>query len=61
MRLKKPIFGKYLNLRTAETTDAEFILSLRLNKKLSQYLKPTDPSTEKQELWVEQKQKEKND
>lgn len=61
MKLSNPISGKYINLRTAEISDAEFILSLRLNKKLSQYLKSTDPSIEKQKLWIEQKQKQKND
>lgn len=61
MKLSNPISGKYINLRTAEISDAEFILSLRLNKKLSRYLKPTDPSIEKQKLWIEQKQKQKND
>ena len=61
MRLNNPIFGKYINLRTAETSDADFILSLRLNKKLSRYIKSTDPSIKKQKIWVEKKQRQKND
>ena len=61
MRLPNPILGKYVNLRTAETSDAEFILSLRLNKKLSRYIKSTDPSIEKQKNWIEKKQNQKND
>ena len=50
-----------MNLRTAEITDAEFILSLRLNKELGRYLKKTDPSIEQQKIWIEQKQRKKND
>ena len=61
MRLPNPILGKYVNLRTAETSDAEFILSLRLDKELGRYIKKTDPSIEKQKIWIEQKQKKKND
>lgn len=61
MKLSNPISGKYINLRTAEISDAEFIISLRLNKILSKYLKSTDPSIEKQKLWIEQKQKQNND
>ena len=61
MKLSNPISGKYINLRTAEISDADFILSLRLNKQLSRYLKSTDPSIEKQKLWIEKKQKQQND
>lgn len=61
MKLSNPISGKYINLRTAEISDAKFILSLRLNKKLSRYLKPTNPSIENQKHWIEQKQNHKND
>ena len=61
MRLPKTISGKYVNLRTAEISDADFILSLRLNKKLSRYIKSTDPSIEKQKIWIEKKQNQQND
>ena len=61
MRLPNPILGIYVNLRTAETSDAEFILSLRLNKNLGKYLKKTDNSIEQQKIWIKQKHRKKND
>jgi RimJ/RimL family protein N-acetyltransferase len=61
MRLISSISGKYINLRTAEPSDAEFILSLRLDEKLSRYLKPTDPSVVKQKIWIAEKIKQPND
>ena len=36
-------------------------MSLRLDKQLCKYLKPTDPSVEKQRQWIEGKQLKKND
>lgn len=61
MKLNHPIQGKHVNLRTANPNDAEFILSLRLDKELSKYLKPTDPSVEKQRQWIKSKQKKEDD
>jgi len=61
MILSSPIQGKCIQLRTAKSSDAEFILSLRLDKQLSKFLKPTDPSVEKQRQWIERKQWKKND
>ena len=61
MKLKNPIQGKYVNLRTANPNDAAFILSLRLDKDLGKYLKPTDPSVEKQRQWIKNRQKKKDD
>ena len=61
MILGNPIQGKNINLRTAKSSDAEFILSLRLDKRLNKYLKPTDSSVENQRQWIEKKQLEKND
>jgi RimJ/RimL family protein N-acetyltransferase len=55
MILENSIVGKYTRLRTAEGTDASFALNLRLNPKLNQFLKPVDPSVEKQAAWIESK------
>ena len=55
MILENSIVGQYSRLRTALGTDASFALSLRLNPKLSQFLKPVDPSAEKQATWIESK------
>jgi len=47
------IIDKYgIKLRTVEVEDAEFILSLRLNDKLSRYLSPTTNSIVQQENWI---------
>jgi RimJ/RimL family protein N-acetyltransferase len=61
MILKENLIGKNILLRTAREDDAEFILGLRLNPRLNQYLKKTDPSLEKQRSWIAQKQKQEND
>lgn len=61
MILKKDIVGKHIGLRTAQPEDAEFVLSLRLNPELSRYLKPVDPSVEKQRKWIESKKKAPDD
>ncbi len=55
MKLLNPIIGKNLQLRSAEPKDAAFILSLRLNPKLNQYIGKTDPSVKKQEQWIEER------
>jgi len=61
MILENNLYGQNILLRTAEPEDAEFILSLRLNPDLSKYLKPIDPSVEKQRKWIEKKKIEPND
>ena len=55
MKLMQPLEGRYVSLRTAEESDAEFILSLRLDPKLSRFLKKTDPNVEKQRDWIRSK------
>lgn len=48
-------FPKYkygLTFRLVEEGDAQFILSLRLDQKLSRYLSPTDDNLEKQIQWI---------
>lgn len=44
--------GKRINLRDVEVSDAEFILTLRLDAELNQYLSATVADTEKQREWI---------
>lgn len=44
----KKIEGKYINLREAEISDSEFILSLRTDEKKSRYIHQTDSDLNKQ-------------
>ncbi len=55
------ISGKFLNLRIANEEDAEFILSLRLDPLLNQFIGKTDPSVEKQKEWLKKKYNNEND
>lgn len=46
------IIGRNIDLRPVEVKDAEFILSLRLDEKLSKYLHKVDNNVEKQREWL---------
>jgi len=46
------LIGKNIDLRPITINDAEFILSLRLNPELSQYLNPVENNLEKQGKWL---------
>lgn len=61
MILYEKVVGKRICLRTAEPEDAEFILSLRLDDRLNEFLKETDPSIERQRKWIEEKKSASND
>ena len=61
MILDIPIKGENIQLRTATPDDAQFILDLRLNPKLNQYIGKTNSSLKKQEEWIANKQKARND
>lgn len=53
--------GKNVVLRTVEVADAAFILSLRLNKELNQYLSRVENNLQNQKDWIiEYKRREKN-
>lgn len=52
MYLKELIVGKHIQLRSTLETDAAFILALRLNPKLNQFLNPTPPDLSLQEEWI---------
>lgn len=47
------LYGQTLNLRNASVHDAEFILSLRLNKKISKYLSKIANELSQQVSWLE--------
>ena len=61
MILTDSIVGKSIRFRTGEPSDAEFVLSLRLDPELSRFLKPIDPSVENQRDWIEAKKTQPDD
>ena len=46
------IYGNNIDLRPVEIDDAKFILSLRIDPKLNQYLSPVENDLEKQREWI---------
>ena len=46
------ILGKNIDLRLVEIDDAEFILALRLDPELNQYLSPVENDLDKQRGWI---------
>ena len=48
----KKIFGKNVNIRDVEVEDAEFILSLRCDKKKSKFLHKTEYNLSKQQAYI---------
>ena len=52
MILNKKICGISCDLRSVQIKDAEFILSLRLDGDLNQYLNKVDDDVSKQEEWI---------
>lgn len=44
--------GKYVNLRSVEEKDAEIILQIRNNPKISKYLPPLNVTIEEQRAWI---------
>jgi len=61
MILKNNMIGKHILLRTAQKSDAGFILKLRLNPRLNKFLHKTDPSFDKQRIWIAEKKKAPDD
>lgn len=47
------LMGKLINLKLVEISDAEFILKLRQNKKLNQFISSTSSNLEEQKKWIE--------
>ena len=55
-------FSRYgMSVRMVEEKDAEFIVRLRTDKKLSRYLHETNPDVEKQRDWIREYKKREND
>lgn len=50
--MKLIVYGTNIDLRPVEIEDAEFILSLRLDPELNQYLSPVEDNLEKQREWI---------
>lgn len=47
------IKGELINLKSVETSDAEFILKLRQKKELNQFISSTSVNLEDQKKWIE--------
>ena len=52
--------GKYVNLRSVEESDAEFLLSVRNDPRISEYLPPLDVSVEQQRQWISKQRGDKD-
>jgi RimJ/RimL family protein N-acetyltransferase len=61
VKLDQVIDGPHLQLRTATADDAGFILDLRLDPVLSKHIGETDPSVEKQRIWLQERMDMKDD
>ena len=55
------IEGRRINLRLVKETDAEFILSLRLNPDLNRFIGKTESSIDTQRKWIRSSIKDLND
>lgn len=54
--------SKYgINVRLVDENDANFILSLRTNEKLSKYIHKTDDNVEKQREWIKEYKRRESD
>lgn len=61
MIYNKIIKGKFINLRSVQEDDAEFILSLRLDPKLNKYLNKVESNVAKQKQWILNQQSRRGD
>lgn len=52
--------SKTIQLRLVEVTDAEFILSLRLNPKFNQFLSHVDANLDDQKEWIQRYKKDES-
>lgn len=60
MYIDNKLEGKYVTLRSVEESDAEFILSVRNDPRISKYLPPLNVTVEQQRQWIS-KQRADND
>lgn len=61
MKYLEIIEGKLTDLRLVEITDAEFILSLRLDENLNRFVNKVSPDIIKQREWIRSQQVKEND
>ena len=61
MIYNKIIKGKFIKLRSVQENDTEFILSLRLDPKLNEYLNKVENDIAKQRQWILNQQNRKGD
>ena len=61
MLLKSPLLGKHITLRSVLEEDADFIVELRTNPELSQFIHETDPSVDRQRQWTRAQQQRADD
>ena len=52
--------GKYVTLRSVEESDAEFILSVRNDPRISKYLPPLNVTVEQQRQWIAKQRADKD-
>lgn len=52
--------GKYVNLRSVTEEDAEFILDIRNNPRISKYLPPLNVTVEQQRQWINKQRSDKD-
>ena len=52
--------GKYVTLRSVEESDAEFILSVRNDPRISKYLPPLNVTVEQQRQWIAKQRSDNN-
>lgn len=61
MIIEEIISGKYINMRSVEESDAEFILKLRLDSYNSQFINKTENNIEKQIEWIKNQRSRPDD
>jgi len=61
MVLEQPIIGRFINMRSVEENDADFILKLRLDEYNSKFIGETPNDVQKQIEWISQQRNRPND
>jgi RimJ/RimL family protein N-acetyltransferase len=61
MIYNEAINGNLIDIRSVNENDAEFILKLRTNEKLSKYINKTENNIEKQKIWIKKQLKKEGD
>ncbi len=61
MAIMEPLIGKWVKLRCANESDAQFTLDIRNDKKLNSFIPAINGTVEKQTDWIENQKKVKFD